>query len=169
MKKISFIIASTVLLYSCETKKSTAQENTLAPSTDSAMAIVDSSAVGVENVNANADMATPANAVVATSPSTASTPTSGKPALNPEHGKPFHRCEIAVGAPIDSAPQQNAAPQVAAPPMQNSNQSFNTNPISAPAAVPVAAPQASGPKPAMNPAHGLPHHRCDLQVGAPLT
>lgn len=165
MKKLSFIIASTVLLYSCETKKSTAQENTLTPSADTAMSVVDSSAV----TDANVEMASPGNAVAATLPNTASAP-SGKPALNPEHGKPFHRCEIAVGAPIDSAPQQSAAPQIAAPQMQSSNQSFNTNPISTPTvAAPVAAPQASGPKPAMNPAHGLPHHRCDLQVGAPLT
>ncbi|MEC5157275.1 hypothetical protein [Chryseobacterium sp. MP_3.2] len=169
MKKISFIIACTVLLYSCETKKTTAQENTLSSSADSATAVVAGSTAIYKDGSANVETATPGNAVAATLPSAASAPTSGKPALNPEHGKPFHRCEIPVGAPIDSAPQQNAAPQVAAPPMQSSNQSFNTNPISAPTVAPVAAPQASGPKPAMNPAHGLPHHRCDLQVGAPLT
>ena len=93
---------------------------------------------------------------------------SDKPALNPEHGLPYHRCEIPVGAPIDSAPTQNAAPQVV--PQQTAvNNSFNTNPIS-PSLAPSSAPvQATGPKPANNPAHGQPHHRCDLEVGAPLT
>ena len=97
------------------------------------------------------------------------TSTSGKPALNPAHGEPYHRCDIAVGAPIDSpAPAQNAAPQVA---QQQSapNAGFNTNPISPSLAPPVSSTADIGPKPALNPPHGQPHHRCDLQVGAPLT
>lgn len=95
----------------------------------------------------------------------ATTSNDGKPALNPAHGEPFHRCDISVGAPIDSAPQQAAVPQNA----PQTPTSFNTNPIS-PAVTSSAAPvQATGPKPALNPAHGEPHHRCDLQVGAPLT
>lgn len=82
--------------------------------------------------------------------------TSGKPALNPPHGEPYHRCDIEVGAPLNSAPQAQA-PQMITPQPQ-ANQNFDTNPI---------AP--TGPKPALNPPHGEPHHRCDLQVGAPLT
>ena len=31
---------------------------------------------------------------------------------------------------------------------------------------PVATPNT--PKPKINPAHGQPHHRCDIAVGAPL-
>lgn len=92
-----------------------------------------------------------------------------KPALNPAHGEPYHRCDIQVGAPIDSpAPAQNTAPQVVQ--QSPANGGFNTNPIS-PSAAPaptVSSTAASGPKPALNPAHGEPHHRCDLQVGAPL-
>lgn len=113
---------------------------------------------------------TPANAAPAANTNTGTAATnSAKPALNPAHGEPYHRCEIAVGAPIDSQPEaQNAAPQV----VQQGNapaNTFNTNPIS-PTNVPSAAPvTATGPKPALNPAHGEPHHRCDLQVGAPLT
>lgn len=91
-----------------------------------------------------------------------------KPALNPAHGQPYHRCDIAVGAPIDSpAPVQNAAPQ--AIPQSAPNAGFNTNPISPSAAPSVSSSAAIGPKPALNPPHGEPHHRCDLQVGAPLT
>lgn len=95
--------------------------------------------------------------------------TSGKPALNPAHGEPYHRCDIAVGAPIDSpAPVQNAAPQVVQP-QSIPNAGFNTNPISPSAAPSVSSSADIGPKPAINPPHGQPHHRCDLQVGAPLT
>ncbi|GGG44830.1 hypothetical protein GCM10007332_02890 [Epilithonimonas arachidiradicis] len=83
--------------------------------------------------------------------------------MNPPHGQPYHRCEIAVGAPIDSAPTQNVAPQQAAPSI------LNPNPAPAVSATPAAPVQAFGPKPALNPAHGEPHHRCDLAVGAPLS
>lgn len=73
------------------------------------------------------------------------------PGLNPAHGQPGHRCDLAVGAPLTNA--SGAAVPVAAP--QNIN----------------ASPSPQQPAPAglkVNPAHGLPGHRCDLQVGAPL-
>ncbi len=103
---------------------------------------------------------------------TVTTSTDGnKPALNPAHGEPYHRCDIQVGAPLDSpAPVQAAAPQVVPQQAPVSN-NFNTNPIS-PSAAPapsVSSTSSLGPKPALNPPHGEPHHRCDLQVGAPLT
>ncbi|MGZ5209832.1 MAG: hypothetical protein ACXWB1_02995 [Kaistella sp.] len=94
-----------------------------------------------------------------------------RPALNPAHGEPYHRCDIQVGAPLDSpAPAQAATPQVV-PQQAPAGNSFNTNPISpsASAAPSVSSSSSLGPKPALNPAHGEPHHRCDLQVGAPLT
>ena len=63
--------------------------------------------------------------------------TNGK--LNPAHGQPDHRCDIPVGAPLDSKPVQT-----------------NTQPTV----------QATAP--GMNPPHGQPNHRCDIAVGAPL-
>lgn len=140
MKKITILIASVALLYSCD-KAKTSETVSEAPKSDS---------TSVSPTN-NAVTPAPLNASPIAS-------TSGKPALNPEHGQPYHRCEIAVGAPIDSAPTQNAAPQQAAPS------------ILSPTVTPTApAPQSLGPKPALNPAHGEPHHRCELAVGAPLT
>ncbi len=72
------------------------------------------------------------------------------PGMNPPHGQPNHRCDIAVGAPLDSpagtgkttpvASQQNVPGQTTIPPMA----------------------------PGMNPPHGQPNHRCDIAVGAPL-
>ena len=83
------------------------------------------------------------------------TATVSKAGLNPEHGKPGHRCDISVGAPLDSKPNQpvvtNPNPQVVTPTQQ------------APATTqPVAV------APGMNPSHGQPGHRCDIAVGAPL-
>ncbi|MGN7987458.1 hypothetical protein ACTJKC_08965 [Pedobacter sp. 22226] len=66
--------------------------------------------------------------------------------LNPKHGEPGHRCDLAVGVPLDSKPTQVAT-------------------TSQPAVT-----QVSGVKvgKGLNPPHGQPNHRCDLAVGAPL-
>lgn len=80
--------------------------------------------------------------------------------LNPAHGQPGHRCEIPVGAPLDSKPNQpttvNTAPQ-----------SVVTQPSAQPVVInPATTPVATGP--GLNPEHGKPGHRCDIAVGAPL-
>ena len=58
--------------------------------------------------------------------------------LNPPHGQPGHRCDIAVGSPLNS-PAANQAP--------------------APSPEPVVR---------INPPHGQPGHSCDVPVGSPL-
>jgi hypothetical protein len=73
-------------------------------------------------------------------------------ALNPAHGQPGHRCDISVGAPLNSAPAN-----------VNTGQ---PQPVTMPTA-PSPAP-ATGGTGAKNPAHGQPGHRCDIAVGAPL-
>jgi hypothetical protein len=90
----------------------------------------------------------PSNPVIqspAASALNASAPVASATGLNPEHGKPGHRCDIAVGAPLNSKPSAAAAP---------------TAKTATPAVTPV--------KPGMNPQHGQPGHRCDIAVGAPL-
>lgn len=70
--------------------------------------------------------------------------TSGKK-LNPKHGEPGHRCDIAIGAPLDSKPTQIVTTQ---PAVKQT----------------VAIKTGKG----LNPPHGQPNHRCDIAVGAPL-
>ena len=177
MRLLPLLIASSVILLSCDKKATATQETSevATPNNDStAVADTITANAPVETMDGMQQVAAPTVTTTTTSPATVTTvapppsqvvtnQSGKKPTLNPAHGQPFHRCDIQVGAPIDSAPQQNPAPQMA--PQQSSNSNFNTSPI-APAAAPV---QATGPKPALNPAHGQPHHRCDLQVGAPLT
>lgn len=85
--------------------------------------------------------------------------------VNPPHGQPGHRCDIAVGAPLDGAAPASKPGATAAQP--------------APAGAIPAAPSTVSPKPAgsaatpttapgTNPPHGQPGHRCDIAVGAPL-
>ncbi len=88
---------------------------------------------------------------------------SAAPTINPAHGLAGHRCDLPVGAPLTSA--SGAAVPVKSPPVINMNPTPAQPGSSAPSAAP--APSAAGVK--VNPAHGLPGHRCDIQVGAPLT
>ncbi|WP_264564573.1 hypothetical protein [Flavobacterium sp. N3904] len=71
--------------------------------------------------------------------------------MNPSHGQPGHRCDIPVGAPLNSPVATNSTtPQV----VSTSGQSVTTTTVTT----------AKG----MNPPHGQPGHRCDIPVGSPL-
>lgn len=101
---------------------------------------------------------------------TASTSTTG---LNPEHGKPGHRCDISVGAPLNSVPTNKTQSAIttgaakvtpAAAPVQNSAiaPALQNTPLST---TPKATTSLSGK---INPAHGQPGHDCKVAVGQPL-
>lgn len=81
--------------------------------------------------------------------------------LNPPHGQPGHKCELPVGAPLDGTP----APASTTPAPNTPAPTVGQNAPAKPVTVPVPAGSAA---PKTNPAHGLPGHRCDLAVGAPL-
>lgn len=100
---------------------------------------------------------TKTQSVVQASPTNPNTVMSDNKGLNPAHGQPGHRCDIAVGAPLNSAPTQGQTAN-AQPVQVNAGQPQVVTTTVAPAKV------AKG----MNPAHGQPGHRCDIAVGAPL-
>ncbi len=77
--------------------------------------------------------------------------------MNPPHGQPGHRCEISVGAPLNSKPAANEAAQ---PQVVTTQQPANN--------VTVTPQPAQKTAPGMNPPHGEPGHRCDISVGEPL-
>ncbi|MDZ4793823.1 MAG: hypothetical protein SGI83_06050 [Bacteroidota bacterium] len=94
------------------------------------------------------------------------TTNSNEAGLNPAHGQPGHRCDISVGAPLNSAPRSTTTPTVSTTttaPATLTPSIVNTSPqvVTTPTTV---QPVAAG----MNPAHGQPGHRCDITVGAPL-
>ena len=86
-------------------------------------------------------------------------------ALNPQHGQPGHRCDIAVGAPLNP-PATNIQPIVSATPPTTLSSSPNTNTNID--AQKVVLPQVNTSTAGLNPKHGEPGHRCDIAVGAPL-
>ncbi len=158
MKKIVTLAIAVSALIACnnaETQETTGITNTTATSDVNAdtepQLIMEETFPGSDN-NAASGNATSGN-----------TP-SGK--LNPPHGEPGHRCEIPVGAPLDSEP---TTPTITTEPTI-------TPSFSAPASTPVATPTfsmegqqgKSSTPPGINPPHGEPGHDCAIPVGQPL-
>ncbi len=92
------------------------------------------------------------NNVVMTPVQTPVQPTA--PGMNPPHGQPNHRCNIAVGAPLNSKPA----------PATTTGTTVTAQSLVTMTEVPNKVKTAPG----MNPPHGEPNHRCDIAVGAPL-
>ncbi|HKR03749.1 MAG TPA: hypothetical protein VJY62_03870 [Bacteroidia bacterium] len=87
--------------------------------------------------------------------------------MNPAHGQPNHRCDIAVGAPLNSAPTKTVAPDPGTPVTPSISPATSLTPAGAPGNTPItAAPTTTAP--GMNPPHGEPGHDCAIPVGAPL-
>lgn len=87
------------------------------------------------------------------------TPASSTSALNPAHGQPGHRCDIAVGAPLNTPISPSSLYQE--PVIPNTPKTQVQQPAN-----PIATPNT--PRPKINPPHGQPHHDCKIQVGDPL-
>ena len=83
---------------------------------------------------------------------------------NPAHGQPGHRCDISVGAPLNSPVGNAAKPQVQTVPSTPSVALPSV--LSVPSAV--TTPVSTDPNAKLNPAHGQPGHDCAIAVGAPL-
>ena len=135
-----------------------------------------SSDSGKNNPAAAAQTANPANANVAPFVPTVNPTATGAPIINtttttvqpavtaegtnPPHGQPNHRCDIAVGAPLNSPPGK-----VPPAPVQT-NAAAGAKVTQTATMTPVATTTKTAP--GMNPPHGEPGHRCDIAVGAPL-
>jgi hypothetical protein len=89
-----------------------------------------------------------------------------KPGMNPPHGQAGHRCDLQVGAPLNSKP---APPAPAATSGKTITQQVTpTAPSSnVPALLQPTAAKTVTPA-GMNPPHGEEGHQCSVAVGAPL-
>jgi len=168
--KILILLLSVSVYIGCG---NSADEETSVPRTDTGGAPVNAPlttpVINTPDTNKTSTLPVPVQVPVV-APATAST------RLNPEHGQPGHRCDIAVGAPLDSKPANNpeTTKQPAAPTAPTANSGLTITP-SAPAEgatlttapAKTTAPAITSAK-GLNPAHGQPGHRCDIAVGAPL-
>ncbi len=94
--------------------------------------------------------------------------------INPPHGEPGHRCDIPVGAALNSpavnTPRQTISnsPTVTAPNIVNNSTAptiENAKRLNSSQSGSTASTQNSG---RLNPPHGQPGHSCEIPVGSPL-
>lgn len=95
-----------------------------------------------------------------------------KKGMNPPHGQPGHRCDIAVGAPLNSPVAKPNQPKIGSATTQQLDPSlFTTQTTTQPSGTPaILNPDGAQTTtaPGMNPPHGQPGHQCGIAVGAPL-
>lgn len=149
--KTSFIAlcAGSVLILSCANEKETATDKS---SSDSVSQTSVPAQLPSDAINTSAPQ------TFTTQPATPQTSAPAAAGMNPAHGEPGHRCDIAVGAPLNSPPSSTPAAPVTSTPTAT----FNPPP----AAPVTTTPTATAP--GMNPPHGQPGHDCAVAVGAPL-
>ncbi|MES2746909.1 MAG: hypothetical protein V4648_00940 [Bacteroidota bacterium] len=182
---VSILVLASLLFTSCKKEETTES----APPEE---VVTDGTAVTNDSLTAEATAATPeqvqpvANGATNTNSVMTQTTTSAKsytttaaPAakgMNPAHGQPGHRCDISVGAPLNSPAGKTPAPT---PTTQISSQSttvtpamLNQNGTLSPTTTTTTTPAASTTPvvtaPGMNPPHGQEGHVCSVAVGAPL-
>lgn len=166
MKKITAIptLLLALAFASCGGADSPEADSSITPtSTDTAQAVSGTTTPDSAQVAQFANSVTPGSQNVGATPGKISTgalpKSSGSSASNPAHGQPGHRCDIAVGAPLNSPANAPAQPSV--------TPSITTAPASKITAPPTT-PLSTDPNAKLNPAHGQPGHDCSIAVGAPL-
>lgn len=162
----AFIVSSATFV-ACNGNDTASTDPSIVPA---GTATPQSTALGADSLkptpglNMPADVSLPANPVTVNTtqaqaqPVAAGTVATGK-GLNPAHGQPGHRCDIAVGMPLNSPAGKTTTP---APTVQTTTAPAITT---APAPINMGAPAGNAK---LNPAHGQPGHDCAVQVGAPL-
>ncbi len=177
MKKISLALLASFALFACNDSSVEEKDSSLVVSDTSfkpvtPVTIADTLMGGSESANAGVtlpNVTSGGQSVTIPNPTAPNTTTSVAPAvskstagLNPAHGQPGHRCDIAVGAPLNSAPATSTPPVVT-----QSAPVVNKAPATITPVSPALTPKA-GPGVKLNPPHGEPGHDCAVQVGAPL-
>lgn len=155
---LSFILAAAFVTVSCkndlEPQESVSEVETEVTSEENAPAVIDEQIISAPSQQQ--------------APSVVTTPQSNNTgvALNPAHGQPGHRCEIAVGAPLNSTP--NAQTPAKPAPVMTSSQLQNPAASSTPSILNPTSGGTTLAKGTPNPAHGQPGHKCEIAVGQPL-
>lgn len=151
---LSLLFVSSILLTSC--KKEVEPQNNATPTN-----VVPFTEVG-KQMKSEATTATQVQQTTNTVNPNNAVANGGQVAagMNPAHGQPSHRCDIPVGAPLNSPPASTASKPV----VQQQNQ-----PVPTTSSVTTSTPVATTSTPeGMNPPHGQTNHRCDIAVGAAL-
>lgn len=176
----SLILAAAVSVISCKKEEAAEKEAVNQKPVPSVYEIVNGTNIKQKPVQMQ--QTTTAMPTQTTTTVTPPAPAKVAKGMNPPHGQPGHRCDIPVGAPLNSPPGKTATPQGTATAQKASGQNFTITPASTgtsgntttttttqnsgvPALLSTPATETA---PGMNPPHGQEGHRCDIAVGAPL-
>jgi hypothetical protein len=161
-KILASCLVASVLLTACNSGSSTRRSQASAPPSLPGLTTSPGNKVAASAATAPVVPAPVASNTASVTPSAGTAAVSTAKGTNPPHGQPGHRCDVAVGAPLDGS----AAPSVTLP--TPAQQTTNTTITPTTAAVTTPAPATPAVAKGKNPAHGQPGHRCDIAVGAPL-
>jgi hypothetical protein len=168
----SLLVATSLLICSCKKEIETTEEvsNTpkeiIMPRVQSLPIATDAgTAVTQQNQSAPIQNQVVQSQVVPAAPA----PVKVAAGMNPSHGQPGHRCDIAVGAPLNSpAPATNTTAK-SSPYTVTQSPPATITPASSMTGMPSPLdPNIPTTAPGMNPPHGQDGHRCDVAVGAAL-
>ncbi len=154
---LCFLLLFAITLNSCKNEVVNTPSTAVIPFTQ--MAPIDTTATppADQSVMSSEQQQDPVDVVVNQNKTTTTpAPLTVKKGMNPPHGQPLHRCDIPVGAPLNSP--INTTQKTAT----SSTTATQTNTNNVPALL--ASPTPEG----MNPPHGQDGHRCDIAVGSPL-
>lgn len=163
------LLALTMTLMSCKKEAEAEAETVTTSTTDQPIIVPNVPPIPTETyVQPNQQVNMPTQ----TPQPVTQTPVVTKAGMNPPHGQAGHRCDIAVGAPLNSPVAKAAAPTAT-----SGKPSYTTTTTSTP--TPTSTVQSETPAllktdtpvvtaPGMNPPHGQEGHRCDIAVGQPL-
>ena len=162
------IIAAAVSVLSVNCGNNSAEEQTASAASDTSKPVLTAPTSNTQVTVPNSITSGTGNTATQTNTAVTTPQVKSGAGLNPAHGQPGHRCELPVGAPLDSKPVSTQSPSVNVQPVNNnpSNVTINSAPPSAPVINQPSTLTTVGA--GMNPAHGQPGHRCDIPVGAPL-
>ncbi len=157
---LALLFVSTLLFTSCKKELEPQESSDVKPDSTSTVAATPAAPATITPVQTNQ----PVQATTAVTPQPAPVAKTA-PGMNPPHGQPGHRCEIAVGAPLSSAPTKTQPKMTATP---GSATIKPTGTSGAPALLSQPAAATTPTAPGMNPPHGQEGHLCSVAVGAPL-
>ena len=164
----SSLLVFTILLSSCKKEEEEAAATSTTPKEiimPRVQAIPSGTYVPPNNQNAapvQSQTITPNQAIT-------QTPVVTKPGMNPPHGQPGHRCDIAVGAPLNSPVAKPASKGTTTmPPATITSIPTATTTTTNPSTPAILNTETTATAPGMNPPHGQEGHVCSIAVGAPL-
>jgi len=172
----SLLLISLTLLTACKKEEETPTLDTNKQIILPRVAPIPATSTYVQPANPQT-VAQPAQTITQSQPVANQQQVATKPGMNPPHGQPGHRCDIAVGAPLNSKPNATATPNTSSQPAftktvipNSAQQAKSTGTTATTSATPaILNPNTASVPAGTNPPHGQPGHVCGTPVSTPVS